>query len=114
MVESKNNSNWNIETLKQYVESRLTTMDKAVDVALNTLNNRLMGMNEFRDTIEDQASKFVTRQELQALLKSIESDIKVLTASKNLLEGKANMSSVYIAYIFAILGVILGIIGLFL
>jgi hypothetical protein len=64
-------------TLKEYFESRykaledlicarLQAQDKAVELAKNSMEKRLDSMNEFRDTLKDQASRFVTRSELLA------------------------------------------------
>lgn len=65
--------------LKEYVDNefkmcreiratRLAAMDKALEMAHDTMETRLTGMNEFRETLRDQASKFITRNELLAVV----------------------------------------------
>lgn len=46
------------------VEERLTAMEKSVIIALESINERLLGMNEFRETLKDQQGTFITRAEL--------------------------------------------------
>jgi hypothetical protein len=85
-------------------------------------------MNEFRDTLRDQASKFISREEINLLLAKpndvienlqrqinmvvtraehegvitkLDAEIRQLNKSKDQLEGKASQRSVYIAYILA-------------
>jgi hypothetical protein len=53
-------------SLKEYVDEKFKDIEKATEVAVNTLDKRLNSMNEFRDTLKDQASKFVIREEMNA------------------------------------------------
>jgi len=50
-------------TLKDYIDTRLSAMDRATEQAYRTMESRLEGMNEFRNTLRDQAGQFVTRTE---------------------------------------------------
>ncbi len=58
--------------LKEHIEVRLAAMKEAVDKAEKTLNQRLEGMNEFRDTLKDQASRLATKDEVGLMLKRVE------------------------------------------
>lgn len=62
-------------TMKEYVDMQAELNRKMADAqfenikdnvekATGTLDKRLDGMNEFRDTLKDQASTFITRAEL--------------------------------------------------
>lgn len=46
------------------LEERLRATEKAVELARVGIEKRLEGMNEFRETLKDQASRFVTRSDL--------------------------------------------------
>ena len=99
-------------SFKEYVDIRLAALDKATEVAYQSMQSRLAGMNEFRETLREQASKFVTRTELEIQLDRIESDIRALRESRATLEGKASAQSVYVAYAISLIGIIMGLIGL--
>ena len=58
-------------SLKEYFESRIESLEKAVYVASSAMDRRLEGMNEFRDAMKDQAARIVTREELEIQLRSI-------------------------------------------
>jgi hypothetical protein len=60
------------------IESRLTSMDVAVKLANANLEHRLEGMNEFRDSMKDQAAKYVTRGEALAMAIAITAIINVV------------------------------------
>jgi LPS O-antigen subunit length determinant protein (WzzB/FepE family) len=99
-------------TLKEYVDVRINNVEQATELARAGMEKRLEGMNEFRDTLKDQASKFVTRDELNAQLDKIEALIKSLELSKAILEGKATQASFYISLFFGVVGAISGIVSL--
>ena len=50
-------------TLKEYVEKQIAALESATDKAEIQLNRRLEGMNEIRESLRDQASKFLMRSE---------------------------------------------------
>ena len=62
-------------TLREFLEARLEHIEEKTRLATAALDKRLEGMNEFRDTLKDQASRFVTRTDLEVILE------KNLTAS---------------------------------
>ena len=49
--------------LKEYVDSIFRERDQQVRAALTSMEKRLDGMNEFRDTVSDQQSLFMPRSE---------------------------------------------------
>ena len=110
-------------SLKEYVEKlveasekkadiRIAAMEKATTVAYANMEGRLTGMNEFRQTLSDQAGKFPTREELNAYLKSINDDLRMLRESKAQMDGKASQNSVMISLILGVMGLSIGVIGL--
>jgi len=98
-------------TLRDYIEAKLEAVDRQTQAAAQTMDKRLDGMNEFRETLRDQASKFVTRAELTIQIDRLTDRQDELRTFKNRLEGKASAISVYIAYAIAIIGIVLNIIG---
>lgn len=101
-----------IITLKEYFDIRYQAMERAVDKASASMEKRLEGMNEFRSQLKEQASRFITREEMQATFKSMSEDIKSLNQSRAVLEGKASQNSVVGAFIFSAIGLLMGIIGI--
>ena len=67
------NSRYTI-SLKDYVDEKFRVIESQTEQARQTMDKRLEGMNEFRQTLSDQAGKFVTRTELDLILDRIKSD----------------------------------------
>jgi hypothetical protein len=72
-VHELNHTPWTIPSLKEYFEKQfdslkeITDMERklhalALEVAKKESERRLEGMNEFRDTLTDQANTFLTRE----------------------------------------------------
>ena len=108
-----------INSQKEYFESRLAAMDKAVNVSRVTMETRLEGMNEFRNSLKDQSGTFITRTELTLTFDKLHAEIKGLAGRieglelyKSSMEGKASQMSVNIAYLISIISIIFGIINL--
>ena len=65
--------------------SMIRDRDEAIRVGLETLDKRLDGMNEFRETLRDQSRNFIMRDEHAVLERSI----------KRIEEAQANMQGRY-------------------
>lgn len=105
--------------LKNYMDVKFSAMEKSTCLAQDNLNTRLESMNEFRNSLKDQTAHYVTRAEHNSLAIKYELEVKNLQKSidENKLyiseqKGKASVQSVYMAYVFAVVGMIIGIIGL--
>ena len=48
--------------LEKMTENQFDSRDKAMSIAVNSMDKRLEAMNEFRSSLSDQASKFLTAQ----------------------------------------------------
>ena len=99
-------------TLKEFITEKFNALEKSTESARVSMEKRLDGMNEFRDTLKDQAAKFVTRDDLTIRLDSIGLDIQGLRESRAELAGKASQSSVIGAYVITIISILLSIISL--
>jgi len=107
------------DTLKEIMELRFSAQDKALVIALASMDGRMGILNEFKSTIEttlnvlrDQAGQFVTGKELEAAKDYLAKDIAQLKEDRAELRGKASQSSVMIAWIISGLGLLIGIAGL--
>ena len=88
-------------------DSRINSVEKGIVLAHNAMEKRLDSMNEFREALKDQNSRFITRTEFDLMLK----DIQDLKESRAELSGKASQQSVNVAYVISVAGIILSAIG---
>jgi|GEM_PF-5519657 hypothetical protein len=65
---------------KDGCNGRFISMEKAVDTAKESMEKRLDSMNEFRDALKDQASRFVTRTELLAAAVGISTVVSIIVS----------------------------------
>jgi hypothetical protein len=65
------NTAWTIGALKTYFDELRKADKEAVENARVSMEKRLDGMNEFRDTLKDQAGTFVTKEQLNQAIKTI-------------------------------------------
>ena len=94
---------------KEYVNEKFSALEKAVDLAKNSMEKRLEGMNEFRETLKDQTATFMTRKEMEIIFANINADLRTLQESKAKLEGKADQGMVNVSLTFSILGFIIAL-----
>lgn len=93
--------------LRDYMDVKFKAIDDATRLASDNVNTRLEGMNEFRNAMKDQASKFITRDELGLTLAPICIDIRTLREDGARLDGKASQKSVTIAYIISAIAMLM-------
>jgi hypothetical protein len=79
-----------IDDFRTHVDQRFDLAQVAIDKAERTMNDRLQGMNEFRDTLRDQAGKFATIQQLDDRLHAVDKDHEALNQRIGKLEGFQN------------------------
>ena len=99
-------------TLRDYIDKSLEARDKALEVAYNTLDRRLDGMNEFRNALRDQGFSFLSKAEYAVFKEGLEADIRSLRESRAELAGKADQKQVNIALILSVLGFVMGVISM--
>jgi len=58
------------------------SVEQATELARTQMEARLEGMNEFREQLKDQASKFVTREELESKVSLLNAEIKSTSKGK--------------------------------
>ena len=108
-----------IISLKEFMLEKFSNLEKSTELARLSMEKRLEGMNEFRDTLRDQASKFITRAELNVMVSKFDqeiarliADIRILRESDAKKEGKASQLSTNIALLIAIIGILISIFNL--
>ena len=100
-------------SLKEFIEAKFVSIEQATELSRQAMEKRLEGMNEFRETLRDQASKFITRNELESAIEKITIELKSLNKAKDILEGKASQNSVNLAILVAIISILVSIVGFF-
>lgn len=105
-------SEWTVDTLHEHILSLLVERDRAVQAALaaaekavqaallaadravakaeNAAERRFESVNEFRSTLSDQASQFVTRQEHQVALDALSEKVDDLRNRERTQSGHAS------------------------
>jgi hypothetical protein len=103
-----------IDSLKEYIDLRFNSIETSTKLAQDNINTRLESMNEFRMSLKDQSSTFITRVEHEAMMAKYDADIRVLREIAATNSGKASMNSVYMGYAIALVGILMGVAGLIL
>lgn len=102
-----------LDGLERYVDEKFNAQALAVEMARNTMDKRLDGMNEFREALRDQASKMMTRSEYAVNHEKFRDELSSLTKAKERMEGKASQTSFYVTAGIAIFSLLLGAIHVF-
>ena len=63
-------------SLKNYYDEKFRILEKEMREKKDDMDKRLEGMNEFRNTLKDQASEFVTRDYLDTKIQILEKSRK--------------------------------------
>jgi hypothetical protein len=107
------------EAMKQMVDTAFSTAQTAIDKADTATEKRFEGVNEFRAQLSDQATRFVTREVMDALadklLSQIErnrQDLDALAKRVDLREGQSIGTKVTTGVLVTIATLSIGAIGL--
>lgn len=95
-------------TMREYVDMRVAEIQRATDKALESLNSRLLAMNEFRASINDANKTFVTKDTIV----KIEDDIRALRTLADIAQGKASQTSFFVAMFLSMASFIISGAGL--
>lgn len=101
-------------SLREHFDLQVSSLEKATVLAAHSMEKRLEGMNEFREQLKDQASRFIVREEFTVVVENIQKDLRSLLHSKALIEGKASRNSVVIVLGLSLLGIIIAAFGFLL
>jgi hypothetical protein len=98
-----------LEARRFYIEERLRSYEKNIDIARDGMEKRLEAMNEFRDALKDQASRYITREEHDSAYKKLDEDIHKLEISEATVRGKASQSSAYTGILLAAAAILISL-----
>jgi hypothetical protein len=96
-------------SLRDHFESRLTSLEKATEVAKKEMDRRLDSMNEFREQLRKQEGTFLTKENYEPRHEALAQQIKELQLDRARVEGKASITSVYISYALSIISILLAL-----
>ena len=102
---------------KEYTDARIAAVNEATRIAHVSMDKRLEGMNEFRNSLKDQSAKFLNRDEYTLMHGKVLEDVRDLRESRAELAGKASQNAVIGAYVLGVIGLLLSaanIVGHFL
>ena len=112
-------SDQRFESMRVMVETAFSTAQTAIDKAEAATDRRLEGMNEFRDSLSDQASRFVTKEQIDLLVGKIEAeiarnreDLDALAKRIDIRQGQLEGSKLTIGSLITILTIGIASIGL--
>ena len=97
-------------SLREYIDLRIEHIVNSTELARLGMEKRLDGMNEFRDTLRDQAQLFVTKAELDALRSKVESEMISAHDFRIAHEAKASQSSVVLLGIVTVINLVIGVV----
>jgi hypothetical protein len=114
--------NDSIVSLREYVDFRFAAIKEKSDVQAESiktateilarqLDKRLESMNEFRESLRDQNSTFLRKEEYDTRHGAMEFRISALEISKAELCGKASQSSVNITTALAVFSIFISIVS---
>lgn len=106
-------SEWTVETLKDYFDTRFDALDKAVTKQEDSNNEKFRNSNEFRSSLEDQQRTFMPRTEAEAINKTFTSRLEIMEAELNRIKAEKSGGSATIAYMIAIVSTVIAIIMAF-
>jgi hypothetical protein len=110
-----------IQAVEHRSEARFESMQRAVDLALEANDRRFEGVNEFRQTLSDQAANFVTRdamsslnEKLQAAIERNSADLRLLSQRIDRREGEESGARITKGTLYSALVVAIAALGIFI
>ena len=83
-----------LDSLNKFMALQMSSTQTAITKAEDQLNKRLEGMNEFRDSLKDQAAKFVTKEEVALQLNAQDKRIQILERHVSTGQGRSSMTTI--------------------
>jgi hypothetical protein len=92
---------WTIKALKEYCDNRFSSTEKAAALVSADLARRLDGMNEFRGTLSDQATRFLSIETYEAQHRALDEKVNGVSARLTIVEARALGASALFGYLIA-------------
>jgi len=110
-VSLKEHLELHVNWLDRHCEAKMRSVNDAINKAEQQLNTRLAAMNEFRESLRDQAGKLAAKSEVDLVIRSIEDKIRTLELRGANKDGRtAILSTLVAAATSIIVGVIIFIV----
>lgn len=101
-----------IDALTKCFTVKFDAMESARNLAKEAVDAKLLLMNELRGALNDQSNRMLTRAEYQLQYDRLIEDIRMLRESRAELQGKASQSSVNLAYLLGVGGLIFSLVNI--
>jgi hypothetical protein len=101
-----------VDLTEKLLCTKLGDMDAKTYLAKESMEHRLEGMNEFRESLKDQTARFLTRDEYLIEHKRLEKDVQEIRDFKISLESVASQKDIMRAYIVSGISICIGIASL--
>jgi len=99
---------------REYYDSQHQADREALDLASKIIEQRLEVLNEWKATVTDFRSIFVTKAEWELRHGQVVEDIRAMRELQAELRGKATQTQVTWAYVFSAVATFIGLVGLVL
>ena len=118
-----NDNSWTFTTLKEYFDTRLVhicqkieqhfdLLDRAVCKSEQAMEKRLEGMNEFRQSLEDQNRTFMPRKELESIIGDIQDKLNRLEKHQERIANMKQGGNIVWAYVLSGVSLLAALIAL--
>jgi hypothetical protein len=88
VVTTKSELTAEIKRIDQVQQLQIHAISEATRIASTALDRRLEGMNEFREQMNDWATRFITRAESEAAKEAMSDRVSALEKVSNNLQGR--------------------------
>ena len=95
-----------LDALEKLFDLQLREIDNKTQLAKESMELRLASMNEFRETLRDQSSRLLSRDEYVADSKNVHNDLMAFRDFMVSMKAVASQRSMYVAVIVAVLSLL--------
>jgi hypothetical protein len=101
-----------IEALQCYLDAVVDALKEATTVAKDSMEHRLDNMNGFRDSLRDQATRMVFKEQYDSDMKQLRRELDEVKKYGHVDEGREQQRTSDSSIIFAIIAVVISVIGI--
>ena len=102
------------QNFENVIQERFRAHSTALDLASKVLDARLDRLNELREAVTQQESRYSTKAEVEARFNGVEKDVRQLLLARAEMAGKASQNAVIFAWGIGAAGLITAVISLLL
>ena len=98
-----------MDDLNKSINMQFKHIEESTRLARESMERRLNTMNEFRETLKDQSSQFISETTFDVQNRRIVDDIRTLREWMNKQEGRATQKSVNIVYVLSLIALLISL-----